>query len=174
MTTTTETRLKLPAELRIEDVVAIIDQNEGIPLDLSPMKTIVRHLYTGDYTLAGWEEEISIERKSLTDLVACVTGDNRKRFDKEILRLRGYATRALIVEATWGDVRRGGWRSNVTPASVEGSLRGWEAKGIPLVMAGTHEVAGRYVQRMLYMTAKRKWRAARQMMGLGLKSEDAA
>ena len=162
---------KLPAELRPENVVAVIDTAEGIPLDLSPMQTIVRHLYTGDYSLAGWEEEISIERKSLVDLVACVTGDDRKRFDKEILRLRGYPVKALIVEASWGQIRRGGWRSKVTPAAVGGSLRGWEAKGIPLIMAGTHEVASRYAYRMLFKVAERKWRGVRKMIGLGLKRE---
>jgi len=174
MASAIESRLKLPAELKPESVVAVIDTREQIPLDLSPLQIMYGTLATGDYSLAGYEDDVAIERKSLPDLLGCV-GVDRERFDREIQRMRGYSTRALIVEATWRQIRAGGWRSRVTPAAVEGSLRGWEAKGIPVVLTGNHKEAGRHVARMLFLTARRKWRGVRKMIGLGLKIEgDAA
>ena len=154
----------IPAELKPESVVAIVDTREQIPLDLSPLQIAYDGLATGDYSLAGYEDEVAIQRKSLSDLLGCVG------IDREILRMRGYSTRALIVEATWDDIRAGGWRSKVTPTAVEGSLRGWEARGIPVVLTGTHEEAGRHVARMLFLTARRKWRGVWKMIGHGLKT----
>ncbi len=42
-------------------------------------------LQTGDYSLAGLQDRIAIERKSLADLVACL-GRERGRFERELTR----------------------------------------------------------------------------------------
>ncbi len=163
MATVVENRIRLPAELRPESVVAIVDSREQLPLNLEPLRTMAGTLQTGDYSLAGYEDEVAIERKSLVDLLACV-GIERARFDREIQRMRGYPTRLLIVESTWSEIQAGNWRSRVSAAAVEGSLRGWEARGIPVVLVGTHAEAGRHVARMLFLVARRKWRGIRKMI----------
>lgn len=151
---------KLPAELKPEQVIAVIDTREKTPLDLAPLQSVPGALTTGDYSVAGLEHIIAIERKSLPDLVACV-GRERERFEKEVQRLLAYPTRALVVESTWAEIEAGEWRSKVKPAAAIGSLLGWTARGLPVVMAGDHARAGRYTSRLLFLAARRRWREAR-------------
>lgn len=151
---------KLPAELRPQDVTAIIDTREQTPFTLSPMKTVRGTLATGDYSVAGLENSIVIERKSRDDLISCV-GPQRPRFEREILRMLAYPVRAVIVETTWHQLESGGWRSNVTPQSAVGSVVGWIAAGVPFVMAGDHLHADRFAARLLFIAARRRWREAR-------------
>ncbi|NQU19650.1 MAG: hypothetical protein HQ567_00095 [Candidatus Nealsonbacteria bacterium] len=151
---------KLPAELRPEQVVAVVDTREQLPLDLDPLQVVSGTLATGDYSVRGLEHVVSIERKSLPDLLGCV-GRDRERFDREAQRLLAYPVRALVIESTWPDLERGGWRSKVTPAAALGSVLGWVAMGLPVVMAGDHERAGKYVSRLLFTAARRRWRESR-------------
>ena len=156
--------LKLPAELQPKSVVAIVDTREQIPLDLTPLQTELGTLATGDYSVKGMEHVITIERKSLPDLLGCV-GRDRPGFDREVQRLLAYPVRALVVESTWAVIEIGNWtRSKVTPAAAIGSLLGWVAMGLPIIMAGDHERAGRYVSRLLFTAARRRWRECRQLL----------
>ncbi len=152
--------MKLPATLKPEEITAVSDQQEEIPFDLSPLQTVRAHLTTGDYSVVGLEHVISIERKSLTDLLKCV-GKDRARFEREVQRMLAYPVRALVVEATWLEIELGGWRSKVTPSQAMGSLLGWMCCGIPVLMGESHKNAGRYVARMLLISARRRWREAR-------------
>lgn len=154
------TQTRLPAELKAEQVTAIIDTREQLPLDLAPMRSVAGTLTTGDYSVKGLESIVAIERKSLSDLLGCV-GQSRERFDREIQRLLAYPVRAIVVESSWADIERGEWLSKVTPAAAIGSLLGWIAMGVPVVMAGDHARAGRYVSRLLFTAARRRWREAR-------------
>lgn len=56
-------------------------------------------LPTADYSLPGFEDRVGIERKELGDLVACLMGANRQRFEKELRRLSAYELKAVVVEA---------------------------------------------------------------------------
>jgi ERCC4-type nuclease len=76
----------MKATIQPVQLTAIQDSREQCPLDLSPMKTEVGTLTTGDYSIRGLEHVVSVERKTLPDLVACV-GSSRERFDKEVKRL---------------------------------------------------------------------------------------
>ena len=140
--------------------IAIIDSREKKPLRLEYnqgqcLLTQRGKLYTGDYSILGLQKHIAIERKSLDDLMMCI-GKERKRFEKEIIRLQGYEVRAIVVEATWEQIERGEYRAKIHPNSAIGSLLGWIAKGIPIIMAGSHERAGTFVARMLMIAAKRR------------------
>ena len=163
------TRSPLPCKVGPEQFTAIVDSREQHPLDLSPLRTEVACLQTGDYSIKYLEDQISIERKSLDDLLACC-GRERARFDKEIQRLLSYPTRALVVETTWGDIAAGQWRSSLSPKVVEASLMGWVAKGIPVVLSGDHKTAGRHVARILFIAARRRYIEARQL-ALGVAKE---
>lgn len=156
--------LSLPAKLDPACVTAIIDTREQRPLDLSPLQTTVSSLPTGDYSIVGLEQVVAIERKSRDDLVACV-GRERDRFEREVQRLIAYPVRALLVEATWQDVEKANWpRCSVHASQALGSLLGWIASGLPVVMCGDHERAGRYASRLLFTAARRRWREARQLV----------
>lgn len=147
-------------ELRPIDVTAIVDNREQRPHDLSPMPMIAGTLPTGDYSVRGLEPYVSIERKSLADLVSCCSvKDNRERFERELDRLRAYPVRAVVVEASWNDLQAGLWRSHATPASVTASVLAWMARyTIPFMLAGDRQSAGQVVGDLLFYAARDRWR----------------
>lgn len=154
----------LPAEMPIDRITAVVDTREQTPLNLTPLAMTKGTLTTGDYSVVGLEHLVAVERKSLLDLLACV-GRERDRFDREVQRLLAYPVRALVVEATWQEIETGGWRGDVRPQAVLGSLLGWIAAGLPVLMAENHEQAGRYVARLLVIAARRRWRELRALAG---------
>jgi len=157
--------VKLPFDIKPESITAVVDTREQRPLDLTPLQVVTASLTTGDYSVQGLEGEIAIERKSLPDLIGCV-GVERERFEREVKRLLAYPVRALVVEATWQDIEAGKWRSKVTSSAALGSILGWVASGLPVVMAGDHQRAGKYVSRLLYISARRRWRELRALASL--------
>lgn len=153
--------MRLPAQMPLSAITALVDTREQTPLDLAPLRTETVTLATGDYSLRGLESTVAIERKSLPDLLACC-GRERERFDREIDRLRAYPVRALIIEATWGDIEAGEWRSKLTPRQVGASLISWHVRGVPSVLAGDHRRAGRIVASILRRVAIHRWRELRE------------
>ena len=61
-------------------------------------------LKTGDYSIAGYEDCISIERKSLPDLVGSLMA-GRERFLREIRRLSLFKYKMLLIEASRKEVK---------------------------------------------------------------------
>jgi ERCC4-type nuclease len=153
----------IPADIEAGWVTGIVDTREQYPLDLAPLKSVTGTLTTGDYSLLGLTHHVAIERKSEADLIACI-GVERERYDREVQRLLAYPVRALVVESTWERIEAGEWRTKVTPAAAIGSLLGWIAAGLPVVMAGNHERAGLYVSRLLFTAARRRWRESRGIL----------
>jgi len=164
-------RLAIPAELPTEAVTAIQDTREQLPLCLEPLRVEVATLATGDYSVRGLESIVAIERKSLSDLLGCI-GQDRERFDREVIRLLAYPVRALVVESTWHELEAGNWRSKVSPAAAVGSCLGWVAMGLPIIMAADHARAGQYVAKLLYTAARRRWRESRALLA-GLEENEA-
>lgn len=147
----------LPKILKTDNVTFLVDTREQRPFDLSPFRTEKTTLVTGDYSLKGFEAEVSIERKSLDDLCN-VVGNDRKRFEKELQRLKAYPHRLLIIEASWLEIKQGQWRSRVHPESVLASLIGWQASGLPVIMAGSHRFGSECAKKFLWIVARRKYR----------------
>lgn len=151
------------------DITAIIDTREQRPLTLGTLAVKRGTLYCGDYSVSGLQNFIAIERKSLQDLVMCC-GAERERFEKEITRLLAYPVRALVVEASWtqleiGPGLPGGWRGKMSSNAVQGSVLGWIAQGVPVLMAGNHETAGRLVANLLFIAARRRWEEGLVFLG---------
>jgi len=138
-------------------MVIIIDTREQLPFKFGGKVEIVRKgLPTGDYSIVGLEEHVAIERKSLNDLVnCCATG--RERFMNEVLRLRGYPTRAIICEGSWAQINGGEYVSRIKKNSVIGTIVRWQQMGVPVTMANTRLWAERltFAQlRLAYNTAQ--------------------
>lgn len=150
----------LPADLAAADVLAIVDTREQLPFDVAPLRMVTGTLATGDYSIVGLEDRITVERKSLSDLIGCC-GVERERFQREVERLRSYETRCVIVEASWDDLEAGDWKSKIGAQAVVGSVLGWVASGVPFVMAGDRERAQGYCAKILYLAARRYYRIAR-------------
>ncbi|KKM92484.1 hypothetical protein LCGC14_1218140 [marine sediment metagenome] len=132
----------------------IIARNEQIPFVFTNMPSEPGTLVTGDYNVKGLEHLITVERKSLSDLLGCIGGD-RDRFKRELQRMRAYRFRLLVVEASAADLEAGEWRSKLQPAHVMGSLAAWTGQySLPVWLAGTHDAGARFVERFLYQAAR--------------------
>ena len=152
--------MKLPTKLEPSQVVAVVDTREQNPWTLPPLQTVSGSLPTGDYTVRGLEHVVAVERKSLDDFLSCV-GVQRERFGRELQRLLGYPARCVIVEASWADLERGEWRSQVTSSAAIGSTIAWIGSGIPFILAGDRGRADRFAARFLFTAARRHWRTLR-------------
>lgn len=128
---------------RIPKPVVLVDTREQSPLPLfenhpnwiggqrrQPLKT-------GDYTVEGMEGLLCLERKSLADVAAC-TASNRRRFIASCARLARFKWKAILVEATYEDIKGGILRFDIPcyvhPNAICGTLDAIEAKfGIPIL-----------------------------------------
>ena len=132
---------------RIPKPIVLIDTREQDPLPLyanhrnwiGGEKRVA--LKTGDYTVEGVERLLTLERKSLPDLVAC-TVTYRRRFLAVCRRLARFRWKAILVEATFEDLKEGFGScdipSEVHPNAVCGTLDAIEAKfGIPIIYTST-------------------------------------
>lgn len=104
----------------------------------------------GDYSINGWEERVSIERKSVADLFATL-GSRRDEFEKEIDRLNKQCEwSAVMVEGTLAHVAA--WKGHgPEPQSVIGTIVAWQQRyrGVHWMMPPTRDMAERLVFRSL-------------------------
>ena len=101
-------------------------------------------LSVGNYSLAGFTDKIACERKSLDDLLGCLTA-GRERFEKELARARSLDRFCVIVEASFEDLARGVYRSAMRPHSACQSVIAWQIRyGTPFIFAGSRKAAEYY------------------------------
>jgi len=79
----------------------IVDTREQRPYKFKDSQ--VKTLACGDYSILGLEDCIAIERKTIDDLIGCLTSD-RQRFEKELYRGKALDYMALVAEATLSDI----------------------------------------------------------------------
>ena len=133
----------------------IIDSREQLPFVFANLPSEPGTLDTGDYSIRGLEHRVTVERKSLEDLLACC-GRDRDRFKRELQRLRAYRFRLLVVEASAADLEAGEWRSKLQPVHVMGTLAAWTGQyELPIWLAGNHSAGGLFVERFLFQAARR-------------------
>ena len=134
----------------------IIDTREKRPYGFGgKVASEVRKLQTGDYSIAGLENEVAIERKSLDDFIGSLVNSNRETFQRELDRLVHMPTKAIVVEGSWECIKMGQYRSRMNPAAAYGSAMGIIAQGIPIVMAGTRKEAERACYALLRIAYNR-------------------
>ncbi len=134
--------------------LVIIDTREQTPLAFPRLQSIRGTLTSGDYSFAGAEDLFAIERKSIADLVSCVMGDNRERFERELTRLRGLRFARLLIIGNQSEIEGQEYKSNVSPRAVLNSLHAWEARFIPVVFTQTPATAAQQVETWIYWFAR--------------------
>lgn len=109
----------------------LIDNQEKKPWAFPSDQFVVStaNLFTGDYTIAGFEERVTIERKSGNDFVSSVIHD-WLRFKKQLIRMAGFDDAIIAVECTIDDIKNcryddderdeGKHRSQANPESIIG------------------------------------------------------
>lgn len=122
----------------------LIDSREQTPFTFSgyEVATEPAALPVGDYSLPGFQDRVAIERKELNDLVGCLMGENRQRFERELAKARPYDLFAVVVEAALEDVSRGRYRSEMKPHAALQSLCAFQVRyRVPFMWAGNRRGA---------------------------------
>jgi len=145
--------------------VVIVDTREQTPLRFTRLESKTATLTTGDYSFQGGEDHLSIERKTVADLVGCCMGDSRDRFFRELHRLRGFHFRRLLVVGSRNEIETGQYRSGITPRSVLATLAAIEARfDVPVVFAETPARAAWQIEEWVWWYAREIILSANQLL----------
>jgi ERCC4-type nuclease len=126
---------------QIPKPVVLIDTRERAPFNFRRFANWIagesrQKLDAGDYSILGMENVLALERKSLSDLITTLI-QQRSRFFKMCEKLAQYRWRALLVEASYEDIKSPYDEEFTTmahPNAVSGTLDALEAKfSIPVI-----------------------------------------
>lgn len=135
----------------------IVDTREQKPWQFpsDEFNVVRRGLIAGDYSIAGMENKVAIERKSIGDLVNTVIGQ-WLRFRKELNRLSGYEFAAIVVEADVSDLMEHRYESEADPASVWGRCNAcFVDHGIPVLWWGSRQYCEPAAARFFKLIARK-------------------
>ena len=146
---------KLELSAQPEGFYIIVDTREQNPYFKSLDYAIVKKLSTGDYSIKGFEDQITIERKEVDDLLICI-GKERKRFQRELERMREFFWKGIVVEGKEIDLYTSVY-SELSPLSIRWSLVSFRIKyGVHIYFAKDRENGERWVHDHLYYYFTRK------------------
>lgn len=133
-------------ESRIAPFTIIIDTREQLPYRFDDVRidrrksfvwTQTKTLSTGDYSIAGFEDRICVERKSLVDLYGTL-GASRERFEREFERMQDLDSSLVVIEASWREIASPdkkddgeidyNWSSSLSSNAVLGTIVTWAGK----------------------------------------------
>jgi DNA excision repair protein ERCC-4 len=113
------------------------------------------NLFTGDYTVEGYQDRICIERKSIGDLVQTFVRD-WLRFRRQLYRMAGFDLALIVVEANVADVWEHRYESDADPASVIGRAHACLIDhGVGVMFAGPRAVCVPTVERLLIQAVEK-------------------
>jgi DNA excision repair protein ERCC-4 len=130
----------LPDDYELCPFTILIDQQEGAPWRFSDLRvgasttgkriavpTKRVHLKTGDYTIEGMEDRITIERKSHEDAWGSFLA-SRQRFERELERMQSMDFAAVVIEADWNRFLQPPAFSKGKPKSIFQSVLAWQQR----------------------------------------------
>ncbi len=124
-------------------------EQEEYSFDSRLAATMRRALPAGDYSVAGLENIVAVERKSLDDFVSTVI-HNRERFRTELRKLASYRAACVVVEAGVLDVLLHRYRGDAHPNAVLGSALAIILDfRIPVFFCSNRQAACQFVQAYL-------------------------
>jgi len=124
----------------MDNLTIIIDTREQAPYQFSRWPVTVHRagLPTGDYSIPGFEDKAAVERKSLDDLVGCLMGENRHRFERELSRGRAYDLFSVVVEADLQDIACRRYQSKMKPEAALQSITAFYIRyQVPFLFCGS-------------------------------------
>ena len=138
--------------MEVNGFTIIIDTREQRPYDFPGAEK--RTLPTGDYSIVGLEDRVTIERKSKADAYGSL-GNGRARFRKEWERLAEFDYAAVVIEdSVPGFMCRPSY-SKMSPKSAIGSLLAWSVKyQVPVFFAGDRVHGQALTHKLLQMYFK--------------------
>ena len=128
----------------------IIDTREQLPFTFAGYETRIATLQTGDYSLAGYEDVVAVERKSKEDAYGCV-GGGRRRFVECLERLAALDRAAIVIERSIEDFDQNPPpRTRIDSRMAIGSYISWACKyRIPVFWCANRAYAERVTVRFL-------------------------
>ena len=125
----------------------VIDTREQLPYEFED--SITRTLQTGDYSLFGYEDQITVERKTKADAYGTI-GKGRTRFIKELERLSEIDYSAIVVEASLSNFVEPPQFSQLNPKSAINSLLAWSIRyGVHIYFADNRVMGNLLTVRIL-------------------------
>lgn len=135
----------------MERITVVVDSREQAPYSFDPEKiTAVRKaLPAGDYSLAGREDRVAVERKSMADFVTTVIR-GRKRFHRELQKLAAFEAACVVVECNFRDLVDGRYRSDAHPHAIIATVASIVVDfGVPVFFCSDRQAACRFVEEYL-------------------------
>ena len=152
------------------NMIIVADTREQLPYTFNKWTVDIKEeaLSTGDYSLPGFEDKVGIERKTIDDLVGCLMGKNRDRFEKELARAKSYELFAVIIEADLITLSQGNYQSNMKSHSAIQTITAFHIRyGIPFLFCGNRSGAEymtySLLQKYLYEIEKRYKQSKKSM-----------
>lgn len=153
-------------------MLIVVDSREQCPFSFTHERYEAQvqpgTLTVGDYSLAGLEDKVAVERKSLSDLVMCL-GRERERFERELMRGAALDAFAVVCEGSWLELARGEYRSQLNPHAACQSVLAFTARyRVPFLFAGSRGAA-EYMTwgflRQYLESARKRWKAIAKAQG---------
>lgn len=138
-------------------MIVVVDTREQTPWTFEGQGITLRRskLQAGDYSVAGLETRIAIERKSLEDWIGTVLRD-RARFYKELELLRAFDFRCVIIEAGVREIVERKTTSAIPASSILGFVAEITvAQSVPVYLAGSRAEAQVLAGAFLRMAGKK-------------------
>lgn len=115
-------------------LVVVVDSREQLPYKLAKIVKVVKKLDFGDYSIAGFENQISIERKSQDDFYGSIVNTKknnnaRDRFTQMLIRMQVAEFKGLLIDCEEAELLTPELSySDVNANSVYGTLISLEVK----------------------------------------------
>lgn len=158
MPRTAETPIVRRAQrLAPEPYEIIVDTREQEPYEfkivqpIMPFTVIRATLETGDYSAAGFETELCVERKSKSDAFKSF-GDDRGRFEREIVRMSQFRYAAVVIEAEWLEIMLSPppHSQRMRPKTIVASVVAWSQRyGVHFFAVPGREFAEKLTHRII-------------------------
>ncbi|MBA4389105.1 MAG: hypothetical protein C0404_14125 [Verrucomicrobia bacterium] len=133
----------------MEQVVIVIDTREQRPYAFA--NAVSGTLSSGDYSIQGLEDRVTIERKTKADAYGSL-GRGRARFQREFERLALYDYAAVVVEDTVPGFLNRPAHSKMNPKAAICSLLAWSVRyRVPVFFAGDRDHARALTYKLLEM-----------------------
>ena len=138
-------------------MIVLIDSREKTPWGFSPRVDTLRcKLDAGDYSLQGFENRVSVERKHLNDFVNTLI-HQRRRFYRELEILHKYEFAYIVVEGDLRDIFDRRYTGTAEPMAVLGLSNALMIDfGVPVLFWGRRQVCSAMVENLFRLLWRRQ------------------
>jgi len=150
----TRRKKKRSSRVITDELPILIDTREQLPYEFPG--AVRATLKTGDYSVAGFEDRVAVERKSFDDLFNTLrTVKSRQRFRRECERLAEFDYSAIVIESDVETIKAGHPISALEPAAVLNTLFSWSIRfDLNVWFSGNRENAEATTYRLLWHFVK--------------------